>query len=439
MRESGIRWLRRLTSLLVGLLLLQVEPGAAQISAENFAKLGFNFSPPGARSTALGGAFIPLADDATAAETNPAGLTVLLYPQISFEFKGVEYIRELDAETGGGVEGKEFTDKVALPSFASLVLPLGSALRLAAFRHELVNYRNTVWTAGVDISGLGPDYGYLFPYTSELDLRVQNYGGAFALKMGPLSIGAAGGGSILDMDVDFTRYSVPRYERGFQANRLIMDSEDGGHGTGYFVNGGVLLRLGERASLGAVYRLRPKFEDLTFSFVDVDSVTEGEPDTVTVKIPDAIGAGLSFRPHNLVTFSFAGVLNKYSQLAENMNVAYYCNADIQPDPSDFKADDDFDLHAGMEVVLLMGGAPVGLRGGVARIAPSNTYYKPDAGNPTDPCLQQIWGTEPGDYDTQITAGLGTVLFRRLQFDVAALAGNDRREVIASVVFFFGRQ
>nr|HRC87947.1 UPF0164 family protein [Thermoanaerobaculia bacterium] len=37
----------------------------------------FNLSTPGARSLGLGGAFLALADDATAAYSNPAGLTNL--------------------------------------------------------------------------------------------------------------------------------------------------------------------------------------------------------------------------------------------------------------------------------------------------------------------------------------------------------------------------
>ncbi len=43
---------------------------------------------PGARSLGLGGAFVALADDATAAYSNPAGLIQLTRPEISFELRG---------------------------------------------------------------------------------------------------------------------------------------------------------------------------------------------------------------------------------------------------------------------------------------------------------------------------------------------------------------
>ena len=47
----------------------------AQSNQEINAGVQFSFAPPGARSMALGGAFLGLADDATAAYANPAGLT----------------------------------------------------------------------------------------------------------------------------------------------------------------------------------------------------------------------------------------------------------------------------------------------------------------------------------------------------------------------------
>jgi hypothetical protein len=46
----------------------------------------FDFLNPGARSLALGSAFIAVADDATAAFTNPAGLTFLVKPECLQKF-----------------------------------------------------------------------------------------------------------------------------------------------------------------------------------------------------------------------------------------------------------------------------------------------------------------------------------------------------------------
>jgi hypothetical protein len=46
-----------------------------------FTTFQFSFSNPGARSMGLGGAFVALADDATAAFANPAGLVQTAVPR----------------------------------------------------------------------------------------------------------------------------------------------------------------------------------------------------------------------------------------------------------------------------------------------------------------------------------------------------------------------
>src|SRR5438105_1778624 len=81
----------RRTYLLIALGLLAAIPAAAQnTDIEALAGLQFNFGNPGARSLGMGGAFLGLADDASAAEANPAGLTILRKPEISFEARNYQ-------------------------------------------------------------------------------------------------------------------------------------------------------------------------------------------------------------------------------------------------------------------------------------------------------------------------------------------------------------
>src|SRR6267143_198688 len=66
-------------------------PLAAQnTDIESLSGLQFNFGNPGARSLGMGGAFLGLADDASAAEANPAGLTILRKPEVSIEGRNFE-------------------------------------------------------------------------------------------------------------------------------------------------------------------------------------------------------------------------------------------------------------------------------------------------------------------------------------------------------------
>ena len=55
------------------------------IDSEAFSGFQFNFNNPGARSLGMGGAFVAVADDATAVIANPAGLVILQRPELSAE------------------------------------------------------------------------------------------------------------------------------------------------------------------------------------------------------------------------------------------------------------------------------------------------------------------------------------------------------------------
>lgn len=66
---------RTITYLFIVAALLSILVGEvlALTDEEVYRTLNFNFITPGARALGFGGAFIALADDATAAEANPAG------------------------------------------------------------------------------------------------------------------------------------------------------------------------------------------------------------------------------------------------------------------------------------------------------------------------------------------------------------------------------
>ncbi len=70
-------------------------PLLAQTNEEVFREYQFNFIPPGARANGMGGAFIGVADDATAIFSNPAGLAFLNETAVTFEYR----FTSLDAHT----------------------------------------------------------------------------------------------------------------------------------------------------------------------------------------------------------------------------------------------------------------------------------------------------------------------------------------------------
>src|SRR5688572_23077717 len=89
--------MRKSAIILMALLAL---PAAGQnVDIEALSGLQFNFGNPGARSLGMGGAFLGLADDASAAEANPAGLTILRKPEVSVE--GRNYLEHRLFTTSG--------------------------------------------------------------------------------------------------------------------------------------------------------------------------------------------------------------------------------------------------------------------------------------------------------------------------------------------------
>ena len=73
MIANGIAEMPRVAAALLFVLLIVLGPLPAR-SQQTVVPLQLSFSDPGARSAGLGGAFVALADDATAAFANPAGL-----------------------------------------------------------------------------------------------------------------------------------------------------------------------------------------------------------------------------------------------------------------------------------------------------------------------------------------------------------------------------
>ena len=157
MRRSAVG--ATVLTLFAGLL-----PGGGAVWAitndEINAAVKFNFSVPGARSRGLGGAFISVADDATAAFTNPAGLMILSKPEISLEGQFSDFTTEFTDRghafgpaTGTGVDTidglvrAEADSDTAGASFLSFVYPR-KRWAVAAYLHKLADFEAAFETQG---------------------------------------------------------------------------------------------------------------------------------------------------------------------------------------------------------------------------------------------------------------------------------------------------
>src|SRR6266849_10095139 len=131
--------MRRVMLAVASLTILVATPMSAQnTDIESLSGLQFNFGNPGARSLGMGGAFLGLADDASAAEANPAGLTILRKPEVSIEARN--YLEQQILTTSGTFPDLARTafshySKRVEPTFASFVYPFKN-FTIGAYFHE---------------------------------------------------------------------------------------------------------------------------------------------------------------------------------------------------------------------------------------------------------------------------------------------------------------
>lgn len=133
----------------------------SQSNDESLALMQFNFFNPGGKSLAMGGAFLGLADDSTAALANPAGLTALIRPEFTAEFASTDFTNTIPWDRGyltgkfgppnnhvsqsTGFQthytGADFPARVNHLSFASVVYPVVSTkFVLSGFYNEQTKF-----------------------------------------------------------------------------------------------------------------------------------------------------------------------------------------------------------------------------------------------------------------------------------------------------------
>lgn len=353
--------------------------GAAQSNIEVNAGVQFDFVSPGARSLALGGAFTAIADDATAAFTNPAGLRALSRKEISFEARfrtfetpftlrghafgtptqiGVDTVADLVAGTS--------RDTIATPSFISFVYPTPK-WAIAAYRHQVARFKSSIRTEGAFVGGAGnvrptisgAPFSRLFPLEGSIDLKVADYGVSGSYNV---SDKASVGGGIVFFDFD-SAADVSRFDLvGFEApnyalsNRVSVQTQRG-NDRGIGVNVGVTVQPSSQVHLGAVYRRGAAFD---LELTNTSRTAGTSVKTGKFHVPDTFSAGVVVRVAEplRVALDFAHV--QYSQLVEGfVDVVQPANPTI-----DYSVDDANEVHAGAEYTFNSARVPVAIRGGV---------------------------------------------------------------------------
>ncbi|HUP66153.1 MAG TPA: hypothetical protein VM557_12825 [Thermoanaerobaculia bacterium] len=375
------------------LSLIVAAPLAGQnTDIEALSGLTFNFRNPGARSLGMGGAFLALADDATAAEANPAGLTILRVPEISLEvrnfrmdvevpFSGaypditkeafVSHSRRAEISYGSAVYTR---DKWALAAYYHQPLRIESNLNLV-YTFDQLNQavpvdRTLFYLARGNPRGTGglvtrdecdalqnEEFGscttfQLSPYFSSVTMEQETWGVAGAYEFGPVSVGLGVRYQLFEQAALTVRYDPDFFfpvESLVQATELDENFEPKAMDDITFTVG-VKWEINDKWFIGGTIKQGAEYPTGVFQQFAAGGEVFEEAFETSFHVPDTAGIGVAWRPIPALTLLADAVFVRYSNLVDNFRSAYpeiQFLSDIY-DMKIFQIDDTVQTHVGAE-------------------------------------------------------------------------------------------
>lgn len=372
--------------ILILLLLLAVQSPGQDISGTNFSGI----VGAGARALGMGGAFIAIADDATAASWNPAGLGQLERPELTVvtRYQGFRSVvpargdnlsffngsRDL-VGSSTGFDFIAFTYPIRIGNFK--IVPQISHQRIISYdldlrmnnvpyfirgTHPILNIpseergtrtEDQLYVGGVDVVSfsLGTKLWDWLNLGISANVWLNGYEGTYhEVTEGQLT--TPEGARICDYKTDFTE-------------RLEVDIR------GFNLNLGVLVDVTEKLKIGAVYKNSFTVNDDYSMSLNGDvvlgdlrqRVDEEYPGSSPLRWPETFGIGFSYRPIDPLTISMDITATRWSETimknfpqddditGEVTEVDVYFPTMVEVG-GDFKQLDTFQFRLGVEYVLI---------------------------------------------------------------------------------------
>lgn len=398
------------------LLLALLAAGAPLLGQEDasFAGFQFNRSLPGARSLALGGAFVALANDATAAYSNPAGLTLLESPEVALEARhwdtSTVYTARGDGTAGSAFRRGDFELETAKnsasgPSFASFVYAKPHARWAAAvYRHELIDFHSRFSSFGVRKN----EEEFFGPLDFSTDLEIVNYGVSGSYRIS----------DSLRVGLGVSYYALDLHARQIIRKptfTLVAGKE--GEGSGVDFNFGVLWDIDPVWTVGAAYRRGPEFEmnecfptgnHSCFRGLDRTPRPGGFDVISELHVPDQLAVGIAFQPKDTWTFLFEYDRIEYSALLAGNRLGSFTE---NGQTLGFRLDDANELRVGAEhVIRRPKGESIAVMLG-AWYDPNHTITFQSAGEGDGIRFRRAYFLPTGDDEIHVSAGLEAHLGR----------------------------
>lgn len=433
----------------IALLAISSPLLAQNTDIEALSGLQFNFGNPGARSLGMGGAFMALADDASAAEANPAGLTILRKAEISIEGRrttiGQTFV------TGGTypyVNTTEFASARNAISFASAVIPSHGAV-VALYYHRSLSFRNRVDVTqryDMPVYFVGPagpvareqcattpgcQQRQIYPFSTSADVQMETFGIAAAHQWRTVSVGAAMRYHRFQEAADTLRRDVDAPDKPVFVVAQTNSGRFFGDSTNKAVSfvGGVKWTPSPRLSLGAVFK-----QDSSFAApVSAGSAGGAQTPIATTRfhVPAMAGVGLAFRPAPALTVTADAMHVSYSHLTDSFVsvIEYGTSTGGVERVSGYTAKNVTELHAGLEYFVLT-RAPVAIRAGWWRDPAHAITYRGPVVSPEEVAAHILF--PGGRAENHFSAGIG-VAWPRFQIDAAYDTSRTLKTASVSII------
>lgn len=333
--------MRKQVMLCVLTLGFALATSAQNLDMEAYGSLSFSFRNPGARALGMGGAFIALADDATAAEANPAGLSSLQTMEASIELSQISTSKKLPVSGHfPNVKYEEFDVDTTELTFASFVLPYGQDWRFA------FEYRKSL---SEDFQGSSARNNQLFPCAPDpitpanctallandfdVPIDIDTLGVSAAWKHGDFSYGLTARYQSLDMN---TRTSQVN-----SAGAEVLRKTQKGDDSDVTIVAGVRWAPTSKFGAGVVYKQGAEY-DTTATFTLLSgSLATG------FHVPDVYGGGIYYRPKDQWVVTADVVNVAYSNLIDNFNSI----TEQDFDSDNYRISDGTEIHIGTEYAI----------------------------------------------------------------------------------------
>jgi long-chain fatty acid transport protein len=407
--------------------LLLAATATSQTNERIYEELDLRTVTPGARAVGMGKTFVGLADDATAAFSNPAGLSNLLDQEFSFEFQGTRIKHERLVPSDSGLT-KVFGETYFFPSFISYAIPLGRTT-ISLFGNRVQDYRENFQFDGRFIESVGAPEDGAF---GRVSIQAENYGVGLSFAASRfLSVGGSFVVSTINVASE-GRSGAPLNPRN---GTNTIDS-----GTSLSGIGGVLLKPRRNLSIGAAYYQGSTYQLETTLFGrflerGADLIRTGEQREIEYVVPSRIAFGVSWRPTQRLVVAADTTWVAYSQqISDRFLIVDFMDSAAGLSRDNFFIRDVWEIHTGAEFRWYRSTITAAVRGGVFTEPDHRLRFRPAPNAHVAQALLDFrFNTVPAATDVGVTFGGGLAIRNHVQFDFAMSLSRDSDDFVVSAV------